>query len=776
MRGNLPKTVTPFIGRRGEMGEVRDRLVKTPVLTLTGPGGVGKTRLALAVAADRQRAFPDGVWYVALDGVDNERLLVAHVANVLGHRYDAQGGDLTASLTHALRTQHLLLILDNCEHLLEGVARLVDSLGRACPDIRILATSRTPLPVIGNVAYLVSPLGMPSSSAAASARILDASDAVRFFLDRARTVLPDFRLTDENRATVYELLDGLDRLPLAIELATAQLRARTLPDLARSVANHQAVLDWGTRRAPLRQHTMRSSLQWSASLCTPGERQLWAGLSVFRGSFDLDAVEAVCSDGSTSEDVIDLLQGLVEHSLVTREDHGAVVRYSMLEVVRQFGQDLLTEQAADALRTRHMAWFLGLIARADADWNTERQKHWLHNLPLDHHNIARALATATDEKGTADAAAVAVCQLWRYYWWACGWLAEGLYWVERCSKLLTTPVLRARLLLLGSLLAFTVGDDTSGTALLDAGTSLADESGDHLARALAEHVLGDAAMYTGRLSDAVDHFRRALALYDADSPSHRVDTLLMLTLACAARGDLSGAEAAHLETLLTLDPAEQFQRSYSMLYVGEALRCQGSTDRALETVREALRLKSQFDDPFGMAWTLAILAEIACDAEKHERAAILLGAAHRMWNSMAIDAPLLERLQIHDRSTRERLRSATGSKAFADHCRRGETLDAATAVAIAFSKGALPRAPQTGPGVLTPREWEIAGLIADGLTNKQIASKLLIAQRTADAYVQNILTKLGFNSRAQIAAWISVRSQPTQLRVPGTGAGQPKAI
>ena len=760
MPGNLPEELTPFVGRRRELGEVRNLLVNTRVLTLIGTGGVGKTRLALAVAADRKRAFPDGVWYADLDGIEEDKLLVSHVADVLGYRHDTHGEDLAESLARSLRDKHLLLILDNCEHLIEGAAHLVDAIARACPKIRILATSRTPLRTAGDVTYQVPPLWMPQSSAG-SEKELGASDAMRFFVDRARAALPGFEVTAENRASVYDLVRRLDRLPLAMELAAVRLRSLTVQQIAERMASQQTMLSWGSRSAPFRQQTMRASLQWSAELCTKDERWLWARLSVFRGTFGLDAVEAVCGD-SSSDDILDALQGLVEHSIIAREDHGAVVRYSMLEVIRHFGREMLDEDHDDAvaLRARHTSWFLGLVARADAEWNTERQGYWLHALPLEHKNIVHALSTASGDENSVNAAAEAVCGLWRYYWWACGWLTEGIYWVDRCSRLLTTPVLRARLLLLGSLLAWTIGDSAARTALLHEGQAAAEESGDRLSLALAEHVRGDAALYRGQPRAAVEHFRRALSTYDAGSTSHRVDTLLMLTLAYAALGDVEGAEAAHLETLLTLVPAERFQRSYSLLYFGEALRRHGSLDRALSAVRDALRLKAELDDPFGVAWTFEILAEIACDMHLHKRAAFLLGAASRMWKSMAIDVPTLERLQIREGLTRDRLRSATGPAAFTDYCRRGEQIELEAAIAVALQDGAIPGAgaSRTEPGLLTARESEIAELVALGMTNKQIASKLVIAQRTVDAHVQNVLTKLGFNSRAQIVAWITARS------------------
>jgi predicted ATPase len=245
------------------------------------------------------------------------------VSDVLGYRHDTREGDLAKSLARSLCDKHLLLILDNCEHLIEGVAHLADAIARACPKLRILLTSRTPLRAAGDVTYQVPLLWMPQRSGDGSESDLDASHAVRFFVDRARVVLPEFELTAENRAGVHELVRRLDRLPLAMELAVVRLRSLTAQQIVERVESRQAMLNWSGRSAPFRQQTMRASLQWSAELCTEQERRLWARLSVFRGTFDLDAVDAVCSDDSSSEDILDLPRGLVERSIIAREDHGS---------------------------------------------------------------------------------------------------------------------------------------------------------------------------------------------------------------------------------------------------------------------------------------------------------------------------------------------------------------------------------------------------------------------------------------------------------------------
>ncbi|WP_406349329.1 LuxR C-terminal-related transcriptional regulator [Streptomyces sp. NBC_00144] len=767
MPGNLPEGLTPFIGRRRELADVRNLLSETRVLTLTGPGGVGKTRLALAVAADRRRAFPDGVWYADLEGIEDEKLLAGHLADLIGLRHDAGDGGPALSLIRSLRDRHLLLVLDNCEHLVKSVALLVDAMARTCPKVHVLATGRTPLRTAGDVTYQVPQLGMPHHSSVGPELNPDSSDAVRFFMDRARAAQPGFELTAHNRTDVHELVRRLDRLPLAMELAAVRLRSVTVRQIIQHLADTRAMLNWGSRSAPPRRQTMRASLQWSAELCTEEERHLWARLSVFRGTFDLDAVEAVCGDASTADTLIDLLQGLVEQSVITREDQGVTVRYSMLGGIREFGRELLDEQYAetDLLRSRHTDWYFALIARADEDWNTERQAHWLHSLPLDRKNIVHALNNTTADATQVNAAAEAVRGLWRYFWWACGWLSEGFYWVDRCSRLLTTPTSRARLFGLGSLLAWTVGDEAAGVSLLSRGQAAAEASGDRLAQALAEHVRGDAALYCGQPAAAVGHFRHALSLYDAAAAQHRVDTLIMLTHTHAVLGDLAGAEAAHREAMAILVPSERFQRSYCLMFLGEALYRGGGIDRALDTLREALRLKAELDDPFGVAWAFEILAKVAGESRQHKRAALLQDAAERMWKSMAIDISTLMRLRIRaespDLGTPPRDVHAGTAEPISvpDRPLHEDRVSIAAVIAMALSDGDVPgaAAASPNPAPLTAREEQIAALVADGLPNKEIAAKLVIARRTVDGHVQNILTKLGFNSRSQIAAWVTTR-------------------
>lgn len=759
--GRLPAGEAQFIGRRREIAEIQGLLVRSRFVTLIGAGGSGKSRLAQAVARYRSRAFPDGVWYADLTEVTDRSTLLAQLAETFGHPVASIDAGRPARLWEPLRRKHLLLVLDNCDRVAAAAAPLIDDILAHCPAVRILGTSRAPLQVAGNVTYQVPSLYMPSEDSAD--KDIDASDAVRFFVNRARVAVGDFELTADNRSLIHNLIRGLDGLPLALELAATQLSSRTANQIAAEVDQDGSVLRWSDNTAGRadRHRSLYASLAWSAERCTAAERRLWSRLAIFPGTFDVDAADDICAAHVPSDDLLDSLQGLVERSILEREDHGFTARYWMTRTARTFGIDILTHgPELTTLQARHSRCYLDLVARADSEWNTTEQIRWLRVLPLEYENITAALTFAIADPNSVEASAAAISQLWRYLWWPRGWHAEGLLWVQQCLDLLDTPVARARLLLLGSLLAWTVGEPATAVDMLDEGVRLGHSTEDQLTEAFAHHVRGDAALYEGDLTTAVLQFSRALASYPEgqEVDPRRVDTLLMITLANAATGDIENARSAHLRTLDLIGPDEKFQRSYSMLYLSEAMRSRGMLGQSLALARDALRLKRDQDDPFGMAWAFDVLAEIACDMKQLDKAFRFLAVAGSLWKSMSIDTPTLDRLRIRESSTRHRLRT---NRREPRHGQR-QKVDLSAAIEEALTDRPI-TAHRSDPGILTKRESEIAELVAEGLTNKQVAATLVIAQRTADAHVQNILTKLGFNSRAQIAAWTRPKSASQQV-------------
>uniref|UniRef100_UPI002AD1F18E ATP-binding protein n=1 Tax=Frankia sp. Cas3 TaxID=3073926 RepID=UPI002AD1F18E len=339
----LVPDLTSFVGRRRELSEARRLLSVSRLLTLTGPGGVGKTRLAFRLTGERWRAFPDGVWAVELAELDDPELLAYTVIRALG-LLDRSNRSVQATLVDHLASRHLLLVLDNCEHLVNSCAQLADAMLRSCPDLRILATSRQPLGVAGEQVLVVPPLSVPNVDQRLSGEGLTHYDAVRLFVDRAVAVRSGFALTEGNGAAVAGLCQRLDGVPLAIELAAAWLSVMSPAQVLERLGDQIRLLVHGSRSAPKRQRTLRALIEWSFSLCSTEEQRVWADLSVCVGGFDLHAAEEICASGTvTSGDVANLVRGLVNKSVLVTEEYEGAVRYRMLETVRQYGRDRLQE-------------------------------------------------------------------------------------------------------------------------------------------------------------------------------------------------------------------------------------------------------------------------------------------------------------------------------------------------------------------------------------------------------------------------------------------------
>ncbi|MGW5162391.1 ATP-binding protein, partial [Nonomuraea wenchangensis] len=439
--GSLPAELNSFVGRRREIAEVKRLLGEGRLVTLAGVGGVGKSRLALRVAFDLRRAYHDGVWLVELAALESAELLVATVMAALGIQDSASRPSLEVLAAH-LRDRRTLVVLDNCEHLLDPCAALADRLVRAAPGLRILATSRQALGVTGEQVLQVPTLAVPEA-AEAGARADGQTDAVRLFAERARAVLPGFEITDANREAVARVCRRLDGIPLAIELAAVRLRALSVEQLLERLDDRFRLLTTGARTAMPRQQTLRSLIDWSHALCTEQERLLWSRLSVFSGGLDLEAAEQVCSGGGIPpEDVMDLVGGLVDKSVLAREEHRQSVRYRLLETIRQYGRERLRESGEEAeLRARHRVYFRDLALRARRGWYGPDQVAWFARLRADHGNLRTALDSALPSgspasspytpgpEGTRDGLvlATALC----FQWIAAGALREGRAWLAR---------------------------------------------------------------------------------------------------------------------------------------------------------------------------------------------------------------------------------------------------------------------------------------------------------------------------------------------------------
>ncbi|HEX6355744.1 ATP-binding protein [Actinophytocola sp.] len=745
--GNLPQELTSFVGRRREVAEAKRVLTASRLVTLTGMGGVGKTRLALKVAGQVGRAFDDGVWLVELGELRESRLVVHTVAAALGIR-EQSGDPPLARLTEYLAGRQLLLVLDNCEQLVDAAAKLVDSLLRSCPELRVLATSREQLGVTGEVILPVPPLPVPGPRQLRSAQELSQFDAVTLFVERAAAAVPTFRLTEDNRLAVAEICHRLDGLPLAIELATARLRALSPEEILNRLSDRFRLLKTGLRSAPARQQTLRACIEWSYDLCTGAERQLWARLSVFAGGFELEAAEDICADGA---DLLDLVASLVDKSILIREDHDTVVRYRLLETLREFGQDILRQTDEDtALVRRHRDWYAEFAARAKAEWISPRQVDWFARLEREQLNLRSALEfslTDPDEPGIALPIAISL----HPYWFARGLLSEGREWLSRALAQQPQPTEeRARALYAASMLAKMQNDLPAAADLAEEGRQVArDDSTRALFTLMSAHLArGELPRAVTLLESVVDTFRN-----EADLPE-LLETLLALGVTTGVLGDTARAQACHDEVLAITEPrGEVWYRSRSTWSFGLALWSQDPR-RAAKLVQESLRLKRPLDDLLGLAWSMETLAWIAASEGDPRRAATLLGAAEQLWHTTGTSPATSRRFLGYHQQCEQEARRALGEPVFQGAFQRGNGMSLADAIAYGLDEKPPPAAaPTTTATTLTRREQQVASLLAEGLSNKEIATRLVISQRTAETHVENILVKLGLNSRTQIAAW-----------------------
>ncbi len=768
---NLPADVTSFVGRRHELSEARRLLSRTRLLTLTGVGGVGKTRLALRVAEKLRRTFPDGVWQVELASLQDPGLLAQTVAAALGLR-DQSARSPAATLAEYLADKRLLLVLDNCDHLLDACAELVDPLLRAAPGLRVLVTSRQALGVNGEHVLAVFPLSVPDPDAGPLAvGALEQYEAVTLFADRAAAVLPEFALDASNVDTVVRLCQRLDGIPLAIELAAVRLRALSLQQLLNRVDDFFELLSADSGTVLPRQRTLRSLIGWSFDLCSPEERLLWTRLSVFSGGFDLDAAEEVCPGEELARDtILPLLAALVDKSILLRDEYGSRVRYRLLETVRQYGRERLAHSGEeDVLRARQRDHYLRLARQAEASWQSQDQVDTLLRLRRERANLRVALDYCLTEPGQARVALDIAATLWSY-WIFSGSLGEGRRWLDRALALDPHPTpTRAKALWVNSFLALLLGDMAAARPMLAECQELGQRLGDAAALAYAAQFLGLAALFQGDYPRAVTLVEEALAGHRArgDRNGEWV-TLYQLALTATLRGDARAEELCTEVLALCEARGTQWTRSYALWVRGLELWRRGDPRRSATLVQEAIRLKRPFDDQWGIALCLEVLAWVVADTGEHERAARLLGAASMVWRLNGTSFP--GHVVSPHHQCEEQLSRALGDESFQAAFRSGTDLTLNQTMAYALGE----KTNRAGKGqalglraakTLTRREWEIAELVAQGLSNKEVAHTLVIAQRTAEAHVEHILRKLGFTSRSQIAAWVAAQKPHT----PGSG-------
>jgi non-specific serine/threonine protein kinase len=768
--GNLPADLTSFVGRRGDIAEIKNLLSTARLVSLVGFGGVGKTRLVLRVAADLRRAFSDGVWFVELADLHTPELVGQAIADTIGvgvpphvEPHDALAGQL--------RDRRSLLILDNCEHLLEETAAVASQLLRAAPQLRILTTTRQPLRISGELLHLVMPLEVPDPRLPLIPGAATQFGAMALFVERARAVVPSFMLTPDNETSVARLCQRLEGIPLAIELAAVSLRVLSVQELAERLDEGFDLLTSGPRTAPERHRTLEATIDWSYDLCTRDEQSMWATCSVFAGHFDRSAAEVVCaSDEIPGHAVLGVLAGLVDKSVLTRDEIDGVVVFRMSDMMRQYGLARLRAADGDAaVRARHAGYFARLVEDAAAGSFGARQMHWLLVLQRDHANLREALDQAMARPVEEHAGLRLASTAW-VYWIACGHLLEGRHWLDRAllGDTSQSPE-RARALSVNALLAVLQGDRAVGEDLAEEALQVSAATDDQEAAACATQVKGVAAVLAGEtepglaLLDDAAHRYRELGMQSG--PSVLLD--LLRGLAHLFNGD-HGLAITLIEEVrrASLVRGERWVRSYALQLAAMAEVLRGETTTAKALAGDSLPAKRELHDTLGIAIGLDILGWAYAAEGSGERAAVLLGAASRVWDSvgeMGFGSKTFASLRATAENT---VRQQFGEQLYDEASARGSALDADRAVALALGEPEAADTERTDPAVgLTPRETQVAELVGRGLSNKEIAATLVISQRTAEGHVQRILTKFGFTSRAQVATWVA-EQRPASPLVP----------
>ncbi|HVV11271.1 ATP-binding protein [Amycolatopsis sp.] len=756
-RTALDNDLTSFVGRRKEIAALKTVISSSRLVTLTGVGGVGKTRLARRVGRELTAGFPHGVWFVDLARAAEPGLVANVVAEALGVP-DQSALSPESALVEFLAERKLLLILDNCEHLLQACAALVATVLRAADGVVVLATSRESLGVLGEHSWPVPPLSMPDLANVAPSKggYVYGYEALELLEERARAVRPDFTLGPASRPVAAQLCQRLDGLPLAIELAAVRLRAMSLEQIVSRLEDRYRLLCTGNRGGPARHQTLRGAVDWSFDLCSESEKALWARLSVFAGAFALVDAEVVCADESIArEEIFEVLSSLVEKSIVLREGTDEHPRYRLLETIKAYGHErLVADGAAVAASRRHRDYYLDLAERSEAGWFGADQVRWCARLQDAQANFWTALDFCLTTPGEVSIG-LRMAGALIFFWNACGHLKDGRYWLGRVLDAAVEPSReKAKALWVNGYVAMTQGDNASAMTSFANCLELAAALDDPVARAYSQQFRGSAEQFKGNLGEAETLLADAV---DAHRASGAVNSLTLLAVSqlafvsCLVGKADRAIELCEDVHAVSAVHGEQWALSWANWVRGLAQWTLGDHGAAAVALGESLTAKHALNDRLGMSACVELLAWVSCEDGDFRRAGQFLGVAEALWAS--IGHPLFgsaKLLAIHDQYV-ERLRGALGAKTFERCHAHGEQVAVADVLTFVSE-----RAPATDDEPrLTPRERQVAGLIAEGLTNKQIATRLVISQRTAEGHVEHVLAKLGFQSRAQVAAWFA---------------------
>ncbi len=762
---NLPVQLSSFIGRKQETEKVKQLVMAHRLVTLTGAGGSGKTRLALRSAGELAGEFKHGVWFVDLASLRDASLVSDKIASTLGiHKGPKE--DVLNLLAGYLAKRQPLLILDNCEHLVVTCAEIAELLLQKSAELHILTTSRELLGVSSEVTWVVPPLSLPKEEStgkpANQRRVLkkvQASESVQLFIERAASKNPDFTLTVDNAGPVAEICGRLDGMPLAIELAAAQMRSLSAQEIAQRLDQRFQFLTGGSRNAPRRQRTLMAAIDWSYTLLTEKEQIMLQRLSIFTGGAALEAVEMICTGGKIETvDVIETISHLVDKSLLTanRREHGET-RYRLLETIREYAfEKLRGSQDKLELLDKHLEYFVRFADEGDRKIKGPEQAVWFEKLEIEHDNLRTALHQAAQSKNFE--AGLSLAESLTYFWYVRGHIREGAGWLEKFLipiQDVSSALVARGLLYLGIMQGMSNEEDDRSTKLHEKSLRLFRELNDRSGIALVLNILGVIETQNNELVKAERLLNESLALQkELGDPWFIAFTVQNFPPLALQNGDLKKAREYAEEEVYWFEQAGDLRSiARSLGDFAEIARLEGDYSRAATIYTQALSQLFQLGDRLSVAGLLEDLAVLAAKQHKYRRAALLLGGADALREDLGVPYRGNENDDYHQAVTaiRNNLRESN----FEQVMSKGRRMSLQEIVDYATQGANLP-AKKTGSTAeeeiwfqLTARERDVTRLLAEGHSNLEISQNLFLSEKTVRNYISNLYRKLGITNRGE---------------------------